>query len=143
MTCTALSDPSVPSLGSGRNGGGYNASLLPARYVVKPMLPLGSKRSIDSSSNCFDSTLLIKDTDLSDEREYTLFIENDKGRESGIVKLRVVTPLSATLLIAIALSVIIFVTLITIIALMLIRRKRKGEVMNDHENDAKEDAQGI
>lgn len=105
------------------------------------MLPLGSKRSIESPSNCFDSTLLIKDTDLSDEREYTLIIENEKGRESGIVQLRVTTPLSATLLIAIALSVIIFITLITIIALMLIRRKRKGEVMNDHE--AKEDAQGI
>ena len=80
INSTNLSDPGVPSLGS-RNG--YNASLLPARYVVKPMLPLGSKRAVDSSSsNCFDATLLIKDTDLSDEREYTLFIENEKGRES-------------------------------------------------------------
>lgn len=114
------------------------------RYVVKPMLPLGSKRSSEAASNCFDSTLLIRDTDLSDERDYTLVIENERGSQEGIVQLRVVTPLSATLLIAIALSIVIVIFVISVITLMLIRRKRKGSDDDGiRDQEAKDDAQGI
>ena len=114
---------------------------VPTRYVVKPIMPLGSKRSLEAASNCYDSTLLIKDTDISDERDYVLFIENERGHQEGVVQLRVVNPLPLFVLIAIALSFVIIV--VVIFVFLCIVRKRKGdESIRDHE-EAKEDAQGI
>lgn len=84
---------------------------------------------------------MIKDTDLSDQRDYTLNIENERGVQEGIVKLKVVTPLSATLLIATFLSIIIVFFVIGVVTLMFVRRKRKGDDSVKDE-EAKEDAQG-
>jgi hypothetical protein len=114
---------------------------LHSRYVVKPIVPLHTKRGLEVASHCFEATLLIKDTDLSDQRDYTLVIENERGVQEGIVKLRVVTPLSATLLIATFLSIIIVVFVIGVVTLMFVRRKRKGDGAPDEE--AKEDAQAL
>src|SRR5260221_14450644 len=64
---------------------------IPPRFLVKPLTQLGSKRGLETASNCYDSTLLIKDTDIGDERDYVLVIENERGAQEGIVRLRVVT----------------------------------------------------
>lgn len=110
------------------------------------MTPLTSKRNLDPSSqtsvNCYDSTLLIKDTDTNDEREYVLVIENERGSQEGIVKLRVVTPLSPTLLIAITLSIIIVIVIISMMLFMMKKKRKDVDTIRDHE-EAKEDAQGI
>lgn len=126
---------------SGGNNNINNNLTLHSRYVVKPIVPLHTKRGLEVASNCFEATLLIKDTDLSDQRDYTLVIENERGIQEGVVKLRVVTPLSATLLIATFLSVIIVVFIIGVVTLMFIRRKRKGDG-GVRDEEAKEDAQG-
>lgn len=62
---------------------------LHSRYDVKPLIPLHQKRTKESAANCYDSSLLIKDTDISDQREYTLVIENERGTLEGVVKLKV------------------------------------------------------
>ena len=112
------------------------------RYIVKPIIPLGSKRGLEAASNCYDSTLLIKDTDISDERDYILLIENEKGSQEGVVQLRVVTPLSTTFLVAILLSILLLIFVISICTLCFMKKGKTGESIRDHE-EAKEDAQGI
>jgi hypothetical protein len=115
---------------------------VPTRYVVKPIMPLGSKRGLESASNCYDSTLLIKDTDISDERDYVLFIENDRGHQEGVVQLRVVNPLSTLVLIAIALIFMIIVFVVIVFTMCIVKKRKGDESIRDHE-EAKEDAQGI
>ena len=102
-------------------------STLYSRFQVKPVVPLNTKRSLESAANCYDSTLLIKETDLLDQREYSLYVVNERGTQEGIVRLQVTSPLSATLLIASALSIIIIAFFVSIIMLMCIKRSRKGD----------------
>lgn len=116
---------------------------VPTRYIVRPIMPLTTKRGPETS-HCYDSTLLIRDTDFSDEREYVLVIENERGANEGVVQLRVVTPLSATTLIAIALTIIIVILMISIVTLLMVRKaRRKGDGSIRDEEEAKEDAAGI
>ncbi|KAI1285983.1 Irregular chiasm C-roughest protein [Halotydeus destructor] len=117
-------------------------STLHSRYIVKPIIPLHTKKNLESQSTCYDSTLLIKDTDISDQRDYMIVIENERGTQEGIVKLRVVNPLSATLLIATALSIIIVVFVISVVTLMFLKKKKKGDI-GIHSDEAKEDAQAL
>lgn len=106
-------------------------------------MPLTTKRGPDTS-HCYDSTLLIRDTDVSDERDYVLVIENERGVNEGVVQLRVVTPLSAATLIAIALTIIIVIFIISIVTLLMVRKaRRKGDGSIRDEEEAKEDAAGI
>ncbi|RWS11108.1 cell adhesion molecule-like protein, partial [Dinothrombium tinctorium] len=110
------------------------------RFVVGPMMPITPKRNLNFASGCFEASLLIKDTDISDQRDYVLVVENERGMSEGLIKLKVVKPLSATLVVATLLSIIAVILIISIITLLLIKRKRKGkERVSDEE--AKEDAQ--
>ena len=107
-------------------------------------MPLSTKRGPETS-HCYDSTLLIRDTDFSDERDYVLVIENPNGSQEGVVQLRVVTPLSAPALIAIAFLLIVLILIIGIVTLLMIRKARRkgaGSSISDEE-EAKEDASGI
>ena len=116
---------------------------VPPRYVVRPITPLTTKRGPETS-HCYDSTLLIRDTELSDERDYVLVIENERGVQEGVVQLRVVTPLSAATLLAIALATAVLVGVVALLALTLVRRaRRKGDGSIREDDEAKEDAAGI
>lgn len=106
-------------------------------------MPLATKRGAETS-HCYDSTLLIRDTDLSDERDYVLVIENERGVQEGVVQLRVVTPLSGTALVAIALAIILLIFVISIVTLLMVRKaRRKGDGSIRDDEEAKEDAPGI
>ena len=102
-------------------------STLYSRFQVKPVVQLNTNRSLMSAANCYDSTLLIKNTDLVDQREYSLHVVNERGTQEGIVRLQVTSPLSTTVLIASGLSIIIIAFFVCIFMLMCIKRSRKGE----------------
>ena len=110
---------------------------------MKPMETLKSTYHLENAtSKCYDSTILIRETDANDERDYSLIIENLHGTQEGVVKLRVVTPISPTLLIAITLSIIIVIVIISMMLFMMKKKRKDSDSIRDHE-EAKEDAQGI
>lgn len=64
---------------------------LKARYDVKNLIAL-DRKSITTveKSTCFQSILVIRSTDIIDQRDYILYVENDKGVAERVVKLRVI-----------------------------------------------------
>lgn len=70
------------------NIGGQSNSSLHARFHVRNLIPL-DKAAFSSRSTCFQATLSIQNTDLSDQRDYTLVVENDQGTMQSVVKLKV------------------------------------------------------
>ena len=115
-----------------------NHSLL--RHRSLPFSAIQSKRSSSNHYKCYEAHLEIRDTDISDERDYTLFVQNEYGVASRILRLKVVSPISMGLVVASALAVIFATILLSFLLMMLMkcRRKQKDDV---DDEEAKEDAQ--
>ncbi|CAG2123183.1 unnamed protein product, partial [Medioppia subpectinata] len=56
---------------------------------------------------CFRAILSITNTDITDQREYTLNVENARGITQSVIKLKVNSPVSAAIMITIGLIVLI------------------------------------
>ena len=59
------------------------------RYRVEPLSQIQTKRQSLKFYKCYEASLLIEDTDMSDERDYTLLVENNMGIEQAVVKFKV------------------------------------------------------
>lgn len=58
------------------------------RHKARPLQAL-DKHGTGDKTTCFRSVLTIVNTDISDERDYTITIENSKGVVESTIKLRV------------------------------------------------------
>jgi len=110
-------------------------SSLHARYNVRNLIPL-DKTTFSSKPTCFQATLSIVNTDPSDQREYTLFVENERGITEGIIRLKVVAPLSAGVMIAIGFIVFIMLFTLTILTIILIKKRRLKSIQDDSKTEA-------
>jgi hypothetical protein len=114
---------------------------LAPKYVSLPISSIPVRDHPDLQKTCFETKLIVKDTQLSDEIDYTLFVMNDHGENEQTIRLRVSTPLSLPILIAIV--IIIFAVLIAfgMLVIVVIRRRRKD---NEHDSgdDLKEEIDG-
>jgi len=59
------------------------------RYKVEPLSQIQTKRQSLKFYKCYEASLLIEDTDMGDERDYTLFVHNNMGTEQALVKFKV------------------------------------------------------
>jgi len=59
------------------------------RHKILPLAEIQAKRERAPYYKCYKAELEIKDTDPSDEREYTLVAQNEYGTSSKILRLRV------------------------------------------------------
>lgn len=111
------------------------------KYVSLPLEQITVRDQPDMQSTCFEAKLIVKDTQLPDEIEYTLFVMNDHGEHEQTLRLRVSTPLSLPILIAIV--IIIFAVLIAfgMLVIVVIRRRRK-ESEHESSDDLKEEIDG-
>ncbi|XP_074601550.1 irregular chiasm C-roughest protein isoform X2 [Brevipalpus obovatus] len=110
------------------------------RHRILPFTMIQAKHERAPYYKCYKAELEIRDTDPSDEREYTLVAQNEYGTSSRILRLRVVSPFSFGLVLATALVVIFAAILLTflIITVLKCRRSKKNCVVDE---EAKEDAQ--
>ena len=58
------------------------------RHKARPLIAM-DKHGSWPQPTCFRAILSIVNTDINDEREYTLVIENSKGIAESIIKLKV------------------------------------------------------
>jgi len=58
-----------------------------AHIIASPLVPLGLKSL--TTHTCFKVSLLIRNTDIADSRDYTLKVQNAEGVAEAVVSLQV------------------------------------------------------
>ncbi|KAK2710175.1 hypothetical protein QYM36_013745, partial [Artemia franciscana] len=74
--------------------------------------------------SCYEATLRIQRADVSDARQFTLLVENEKGVDSVSVSLRVIEPVSMTAVIGVIIGCLVFLVLVTLCLLYAFRTER-------------------
>jgi len=110
------------------------------RHKARPLIAM-DKHSSWPKPTCFKAILSIANTDLSDERDYTLFVENSRGVTQSIIKLKVNSPVSAAIMITIGLIVLIMLLALTLVTMLVIKRRKLAKEKADDESKA--EARGI
>lgn len=94
------------------------------RFQVHPLLALQKRDSQFSKvSTCFEAQLSILEAELSDQRDYTLVVENERGHQSGSVRLRMSSPLSPMLMISSAFVTICGLFLCSLLAMFVLKKR--------------------
>lgn len=111
--------------GSGTPSGGQNSKHpINQRFQVHPLQPLQKRDSTFSKQpTCFEATLGILEPELTDQRDYTLVVHNERGHQSAVVRLRVSSPLSPVLMITSAFVTICGLFLLSLVAMFLLKRR--------------------
>ncbi|XP_053203120.1 irregular chiasm C-roughest protein-like isoform X2 [Panonychus citri] len=116
-----------------------NNSLL--RHRILPLNNIQSKNSPSEQFKCYEAQLEIRDTDLNDERDYTLVVKNQYGTATRIARLKVVSPLSLGFVIGTVLVVIFATILLSFLLMVLMKCQRKPKDAGDEESG--EDSQAL
>lgn len=92
-------------------------------------------------NTCFEAKLVVKNTQLSDEIEYSLSVRNEYGESEKNVVLRTTTPLSLPVVVAIVIVIFAFLIAFGMLVIVVIRRRRKA---NEHDSgdELKEEIDG-
>lgn len=106
------------------------------RFQAHPLQPI-QMRQINSSlsssggaSTCFEAKLTLLDPELNDQREYSLVVENERGKQVGAVRLRVTSPLSPVLMITSAFVTICGLFLCSLVFIFLMKRRHDSAASN-------------
>lgn len=98
------------------------------RFLVHPLQALQRRESSFSKvPTCFEAQLTLLDPEISDQRDYTLTVQNERGFQSSTIKLVVSSPLSPILIITSALVTICGLFLVSLLLLFLIRARQSME----------------
>jgi len=113
------------------------------RYAISKLFRLLNQVSENGDlSNCYKTTLFISETKKEDEKEFQLVIRNREGTAEYSQKLNVTSPLSLFTLLILVILVFIILIALGFLIIVVLRRKHKGsENMND--DVLKEEAQTI
>lgn len=88
------------------------------KYVAEPII------QDEVQHDCYQARLIVQKADGSDSRKYTLNIENEKGRESHAVSLKVREPVSLSVVIGIVVGCIILFIIIILVIIYLLRAEK-------------------
>lgn len=116
-------------------------SFMSQRFQVNPLQPLQKRdSSFSKTPTCFEASLTIVDPELTDQRDYTLVVQNERGHQSAVVRLRVASPLSPVLMISSAFVTICGLFLCSLIVMFLIKKRRQlvnsnSAAMNGHSQN--------
>lgn len=95
------------------------------RFQVQPLQPIQRRDSnFAKVHTCFESTLTLLDPELHDQRDYTLNVHNERGHQSGYVRLRVSSPLSPVLMISSALVTICGLFLCSFVFMFIFKKRQ-------------------
>jgi hypothetical protein len=118
-----------------------NTSQIFTRHKARSLVPLDKTGTSSSSPTCFRAILSIYNTDISDQRDYELIVENSRGIMESVVKLKVSSPISAAIMITIGLIILIMLFAFTLVTMLIIKRRKQGKQKSDDESKA--EARGI
>lgn len=94
------------------------------RYQAHPLNPLQKRDSkFSKEPTCFEAQLSILDPDNTDQRDYTLMVQNERGHQAAVVRLKVSSPLSPVLMITSAFVTICGLFLCSLVVIFLIKRR--------------------
>lgn len=97
------------------------------RFQAQPLQPLQKRDSQFSKvSTCFEAQLGLLEPELSDQRDYTLVVENERGQQAATVRLRVSSPLSPMLMISSAFVTICGLFLCSLVVMFVLKKRPRG-----------------
>ncbi|XP_067128001.1 irregular chiasm C-roughest protein-like [Centruroides vittatus] len=88
------------------------------KYIAEPLVP------DEIQQDCYQAKLIVQKVDGSDSRKYTLNIENEKGRESHAVALKVREPVLLSVVIGIVVGSIALFIIIIVVVIYLLRAEK-------------------
>lgn len=96
------------------------------RFQVHPLLPIQRRDSnFAKVQTCFEASLSLLDPELTDQRDYTLNVFNERGHQSGTVRLRVTSPLSPVLMITSAFVTICGLFLCSLFFMFVFKKRQQ------------------
>lgn len=105
------------------------------RFLAHPLQPLHMRNSSTSSTTtCFEAKLTILEPELNDQRDYTLSVSNKVTTRSGIVRVRVSSPLSPMIMISSAFVTICGLFLFSLLVIFLLKRRHESTATTLHTN---------
>jgi len=108
-------------------GGSPKQSAVSQRFQVHPLQPLQKRESgFSKVPTCFEAQLTILDPELTDQRDYTLIVQNERGHQSAVVRLRVASPLSPVLMISSAFVTICGLFLCSLVVMFVLKRRHQS-----------------
>lgn len=97
------------------------------RYQAHPLSPLQKRdSSFSKTPTCFEAALSILEPDATDQRDYTLMVQNERGHQAAVIRLKVSSPLSPVLMITSAFVTICGLFLCSLLAIFLIKKRGAG-----------------
>ncbi|XP_054167069.1 irregular chiasm C-roughest protein-like [Oppia nitens] len=104
------------------------------RFKVRKLAPM--ERIEWGKNTCYRSVFTVMNTDVNDEREYTLRVTNSRGTSESVIQLKVTSPVSAAIMITIGLIVLIMLLALTLVTLLVIKRRKLAKEKTDDESKA-------
>lgn len=98
-----------------------------SRFQAHPLQSIYKRESsFSKSASCFEAQLSLLDPDLTDQRDYMLVVQNERGHQSAVVRLRVSSPLSPMIMITSAFVTICGLFLMSLVVMFLVKKGRQG-----------------